>query len=98
VNTTPVGMASSGDPLAARRSPLTESQLDQLHGATVYDLIYTPRPTALLDQAMARGCRGLDGLEMLVQQGAAALRLWSGREEVPVEAMRQAALASLEPA
>ncbi|MEB3168471.1 MAG: shikimate dehydrogenase [Synechococcaceae cyanobacterium] len=98
VNTTPVGMASGGDPLAVQRSPLTRSQLDQLDGATVYDLIYTPRPTALLDQAMARGCRGLDGLEMLVQQGAAALRLWSGREEVPVAAMRQAALASLEPA
>ncbi|MFM8674572.1 MAG: hypothetical protein ACKOCA_06025, partial [Vulcanococcus sp.] len=36
-------------------------------------------------------------LEMLVQQGAAALRLWSGRAEVPVATMRQAALAQLEP-
>jgi shikimate dehydrogenase len=61
----------------------------------VYDLIYTPRPTALLQAAAARGCRSLDGLEMLVQQGAAALRLWSGREDVPVAAMGAAAEAAL---
>jgi shikimate dehydrogenase len=62
----------------------------------VYDLIYTPRPTALLREACRRGCRGLDGLEMLVQQGAASLRLWTGQSEVPVAAMRAAALRQLE--
>jgi len=92
VNTTPVGMASAGDAGAAARSPLDTPALDRLpSNCTVYDLIYTPRPTALLRAAAERGCRCLDGLEMLVQQGAAALRLWSGRQEVPVEAMRQAA-------
>ena len=92
VNTTPVGMASATDPAAALRCPLEAEALRALRpGATVYDLIYTPRPTALLRQAADRGCRALDGLEMLVQQGAAALRLWSGREAIPVEAMRRAA-------
>jgi shikimate dehydrogenase len=96
VNTTPVGMASGEDPAAAQRSPLGQEQLDRLAAnATVYDLIYTPRPTALLAQANLRGCRCLDGLEMLVQQGAAALRLWCGQEDVPVATMRQAALARL---
>jgi shikimate dehydrogenase len=61
----------------------------------VYDIIYTPRPTRLLQSAAARGCRSLDGLEMLVEQGAAALRLWSGRPDVPVEVMRQALLEQL---
>jgi len=90
VNTTPVGMASA-------TCPLTAEELAALRpGSTVYDLIYTPRPTTLLQEAAARGCRALDGLEMLVQQGAAALRLWSGVEAVPVEAMRQAALEALE--
>lgn len=98
VNTTPVGMASATDPSAAQRSPLEADALAALQpGATVYDLIYTPRPTALLRQAATRGCRGLDGLEMLVQQGAAALRLWSGMDAIPVDAMRRAALAQLEP-
>ena len=96
VNTTPVGMASAQDPEAALRSPLGREQLDRLPStATIYDLIYTPRPTALLAEAGARGYRCLDGLEMLVQQGAAALRMWTGREDVPVAAMRQAALAQL---
>ncbi|MFM7236229.1 MAG: shikimate dehydrogenase [Cyanobium sp.] len=97
VNTTPVGMASATDPAATRHCPLTAEELAALRpGAMVYDLIYTPRPTTLLQEAAARGCRAQDGLEMLVQQGAAALRLWSGVEAVPVEAMRQAALEALE--
>ena len=96
VNTTPVGMASAGDPSAGARSPLTPDQLDRLApGSTVYDLIYTPRPTRLLQEAAARGCRAVDGLEMLVQQGAAALRLWSDRADVPVATMRQALLERL---
>jgi shikimate dehydrogenase len=96
VNTTPVGMASRTDPAAGLRSPLGEGDLEALRPeATVYDLIYTPRPTVLLRQAAARGCRTLDGLEMLVRQGAAALRLWSGIEDIPVEAMRGAAREAL---
>jgi shikimate dehydrogenase len=97
VNTTPVGMATAADPTAALRCPLEPSALGALQpAATVYDLIYTPRPTTLLRHAAAQGCRCLDGLEMLVQQGAAALKLWSGWESIPVEAMRQAARAALE--
>jgi shikimate dehydrogenase len=96
VNTSPVGMASGADPAAAARSPLTSEQVALLRPvATVYDLIYTPRPTVLLRLAGDRGCRTIDGLEMLVQQGAASLRLWSGRRDVPVIAMREAALARL---
>jgi shikimate dehydrogenase len=96
VNTTPVGMASSGDPAAADRSPLPADLVAILRPeCTVYDLIYTPRPTVLLRLAAARGCPTVDGLEMLVQQGAAALRLWSGLGQVPVAAMRRAALESL---
>ena len=82
--------------LPAARSPLDPAQVALLRpAATVYDLIYTPRPTALLRLAVDRGCRTIDGLEMLVQQGAASLRLWCGRRDVPVSAMREAALARL---
>jgi len=96
VNTTPVGMASSQDPGASQRSPLDAAELAALRPeAWVYDIIYTPRPTALLHQAAARGCRTFDGLEMLVEQGAAALRLWSGQAAVPVDVMRQALLERL---
>jgi shikimate dehydrogenase len=102
VNTTPIGMASATDPAGAKNPagamacPLNQAQLDQLQpGTTVYDLIYTPRPTELLRQAAHRGCSTQDGLEMLVQQGAAALRLWTGLETVPTDAMRAAVEAAL---
>ena len=96
VNTTPVGMASASNPAAAEDCPLSAPELSALQpSCCVYDIIYTPRPTQLLQRAAARGCHSLDGLEMLVEQGAAALRLWSGRSDVPVEVMRQALLEQL---
>ena len=96
VNTTPVGMASASNPQAAEACPLSDRHLAALQPSCwVYDIIYTPRPTQLLQRATSRGCRSLDGLDMLVEQGAAALRLWSGRNDVPVEVMRQALLEQL---
>ena len=63
--------------------------------ATLYDLIYTPKPTAWLTLGTEHGCHCIDGLEMLVQQGAASLRLGSGNNQVPVEEMRKAAMSWL---
>ena len=95
VNTTPVGMAQHGD---AQAFPLGEAIWSQLQGsAMLYDLVYTPRPTAWLRWGQSRGHRCIDGLDMLVQQGAASLRLWSDRNDVPVETMRRAAEAALNP-
>jgi shikimate dehydrogenase len=91
VNTTPIGMHSD------RQSPLTASELELLPDTAIaYDLIYTPRPTVFLQQSQNRGLVILDGLEMLVQQGAAALRLWL-QQPVPVEVMRQSLLDYFEP-
>ncbi|MEO0888295.1 MAG: shikimate dehydrogenase, partial [Cyanobacteria bacterium J06648_10] len=59
--------------------------------AIAYDLIYTPRPTCFLQQAAAQGLVAIDGLEMLVQQGAAALEIWL-EQPAPVGVMRQALL------
>ena len=95
VNTTPVGMAQHGD---AQAFPLGEAIWSHLQGsAMLYDLVYTPRPTAWLRWGQSRGHRCIDGLDMLVQQGAASLRLWSDRNDVPVETMRRAAEAALNP-
>jgi hypothetical protein len=43
------------------------------------DVAYRPRDTALLRQASAAGCATIEGIEMLVAQGAAAFALWTGR-------------------
>ncbi len=55
----------------------------------VYDLIYRPRDTRLLQDARAWGCQGIDGLGMLVRQGAESWRLWTGQAP-PVDIMWQA--------
>jgi shikimate dehydrogenase len=84
VNTTPVGMHAHSD-----ASPLTLDELKRLQaGAIAYDLIYTPRPTKFLQLAEKQGAIALDGLEMLIQQGAAALQIWLG-QPAPVEVMRR---------
>jgi shikimate dehydrogenase len=86
VNTTPIGMYPNMD-----ESPLTLEEMVHLpEGAIAYDLIYKPKPTKFLQQAQQAGITAIDGLEMLVQQGAAALKIWLERESVPVDVMRQA--------
>ena len=85
VNTTPIGMHSQ-----IEQSPLSAAQMANLPPvAIVYDLIYNPSPTQFLRQAQQQGIYAIDGLEMLVQQGAAALQLWL-QQPVPVDVMRRA--------
>jgi shikimate dehydrogenase len=85
VNSTPLGMAPK-----VEHSPLTPADLEPLPShAILYDLIYTPCPTRLLQFAQQRGLRTIDGTEMLVQQGAAALEIWTA-QSVPVAVMREA--------
>lgn len=63
-------------------------------GAALYDMVYTPSPTPLMQQLAAQGTRVADGLEMLVGQAAASFTAWTGRE-APVAVMREAALGEL---
>jgi shikimate dehydrogenase len=90
VNTTPIGMYPNVD-----ASPLEEKVIGLLPPhALVYDLIYTPRPTKLLTIAQQKSLQTIDGLEMLIQQGAAAFELWTG-DKPSIDVMRQAALEAL---
>ena len=54
----------------------------------VTDVIYNPETTPLLEMAKENGCRTLNGLGMLLYQGAAAFQIWTGCE-MPVDAVRQ---------
>ncbi|MDB9459356.1 shikimate dehydrogenase [Dolichospermum circinale CS-545/17] len=86
VNTTPIGMYPH-----VEQSPLSSQEMGYLPGdAIAYDLIYIPKPTKFLHLAQKQGIVTIDGLEMLVQQGAAALKIWLQQETVPVTQMRQA--------
>ena len=86
VNTTSVGL---GNPL---ESPLPEGVLPK--DGWVCDIVYRPLETKLLKDARVAGLQPIDGLGMLVHQGALALEAWTGRQ-APVEVMRNAALEEL---
>ncbi|HQB30162.1 MAG TPA: shikimate dehydrogenase [Syntrophales bacterium] len=60
----------------------------------VMDMVYTPLRTAFLEEAERMGCRIIPGLAMFVYQGAAQIRLWTGRRP-PVETMRNIVLERL---
>jgi len=80
VNATPLGL-DGGPDLAVDPALLGPGQV-------VVDLV--PRPTtALLEAAAARGAQVVDGLGMLVHQGALAFRMWTGCEP-PLDVMRAA--------
>ncbi len=58
-------------------------------GGAVFDMVYTPEPTMLLNQARKRGLATADGLGMLAAQGEAAFALWFGQSPEPL-VMRRA--------
>ena len=83
INATSIGMEPH-----AGVSPLGDGA--GLHdGMVVVDIVYKPLATQLLQQARAAGARTVDGLGMLVHQGARAFELWTG-VTAPVDVMRRA--------
>ncbi len=80
VNCTPVGMWPKVDV-----SPWSV-EIPFPQGVTVYDLVYRPAKTRLMQQAEDNGGRAFGGLGMLVRQGAAAFTIWTGKD-APFEVM-----------
>jgi shikimate dehydrogenase len=85
VNTTSVGLRGE-DPFA--ELPLEASGF--VAGQLVVDMVYGTGAGALLGAAGEAGATTIDGLEVLVRQGALSLELWTGRE-APLDVMRAAA-------
>jgi shikimate dehydrogenase len=83
INATTLGLAAN-DPL-----PVDGKQFTVRQALAVYDMIYRPSETLLLQAAKAAGCRTANGLGMLLYQGAKALEIWSGKT-APVDIMREA--------
>jgi shikimate dehydrogenase len=85
VNCTSVGLANPSETFKA----LPIKADDLCAGRTVVDLVYRHGGTLLLNAAKANGAEVVDGLEILVAQGAASLERWTGRT-APDQAMREA--------
>ncbi len=86
VNATPVGMHPH-----VGESPL---DLRELNCRLVFDTVYRPRETKLLQLAARRGIETISGVEMFVAQGTAQFEIWTG-ERAPVDAMRRAVVRAL---
>jgi shikimate dehydrogenase len=85
VNSTAVGLAGE--------DPFAELPLDRggfAPGQVVVDMVYGDEPSELLRAAAETGAETVDGIEILVRQGALSLELWTGRP-APLETMRAAA-------
>jgi shikimate dehydrogenase len=90
VNSTPIGMHPQ-----TMDSPISAEMMAKIGANSIaYDLIYTPRPTKFLQLAQGHGAIAIDGLEMLIQQGAIAFELWL-QPAAPSDIMRQALLEHL---
>lgn len=81
VHCTPIGMKHSPQ---EGQSPLTLEVIPK--GVLVYDMVYNPWLTPLLRLAQKAGANILGGLPMLVYQGAASFKLWTGKK-APVDLM-----------
>jgi shikimate dehydrogenase len=80
VNATSVGLQSN-------ESILDSEDIDG--SSTVYDLVYRPVMTKLLENAREKGARVIYGYEMLLEQGAQAFEIWTGLK-APIPAMKKA--------
>ena len=85
VNCARVGLGRSSSPF--KDLPLSADGL--VDYATVVDLVYRAGGTVLIREAARRGVDTVDGLEILVRQGALSFTLWTGRA-APLDAMRAA--------
>ncbi len=88
INCTSLGSAGAEE----SRSPVPAEVIRQ--ETLVYDLVYRPTETCLLREARSRGAHTLGGLPMLIYQGAASLKIWTGRD-APIDVMMSAAREAL---
>jgi len=70
-------------------APLDLKQFKFKQTPAVYDMIYRPAETPFLHAARMAGCKTVNGLSMLLHQGAKAFEIWTGRA-APLPVMRRA--------
>ena len=77
INTTPIGMRSK----AMGISPVDEDVIKTMNKSSViYDIVYNPLKTELINIAKRNGIQTIQGLDMLIYQGAKAFEIWTGKK------------------
>jgi shikimate dehydrogenase len=82
INATLVGMRPKENESLVKKEFLNSSLY-------VFDIVYDPLETKLLKDAKSVGANVINGLEMLIHQGAASFKIWTGKD-APIEVMRNA--------
>ena len=92
VNATPIGMRG----FMADQMPLERIDLDKLNPSTIiYDIVYNPVKTVLIQEAQKRGLQIIGGLDMLIYQAERAIQIWTEKKP-DVKLMKIAALEALQ--
>ncbi len=77
INTTPIGMRSK----AMGISPVDEDVVKTMNKSSIiYDIVYNPLKTELINIAKRNGIQTIQGLDMLIYQGAKAFEIWTGKK------------------
>ena len=91
INTTPIGMRSK----AMGLSPIDEDVVKTMDKeSVVYDIVYNPLKTELIKYAKKHGIKTIQGLDMLIYQGAKAFEIWTGKKP-DTQMMKIAALEAM---
>jgi shikimate dehydrogenase len=87
IHCTPVGMSPHEEKCVLDRQLLRPRQF-------VFDIVYNPLKTRLLQEAETVGCRVVPGVEMFIHQAVFQFELWTG-QEAPVDVMRRVVMEAL---
>jgi len=87
VHCTPVGMSPHPDQSILDRELFRSGQF-------VFDIVYNPLKTTLLEEAESEGCRIVPGVEMFIHQAVFQFELWTG-QAAPVDRMRRVVMEAL---
>ena len=89
INATPVGMINISN--EHDELPFGDNLWRTIKSQTIiYDLIYNPQETKLLNYSRKKGCLTINGTKMLVAQGAKSLSYWTNGLKIPMEVMEEA--------
>ena len=84
INATPIGMGSTDE------SPLKD---DEIQAKVVFDMVYDPVETRLLQLARAKGIAVIPGVEMFVHQAARQFEIWTGKPAPAQDMLRVVTIA-----
>ena len=73
INTTPIGLFPEVDAMPVEADDLLEKHI-------VYDIVYNPLQTKLLQTAASKGCKTVTGIGMLIYQGMKSFEYWTDQE------------------